>query len=397
MPLYVIRPDNPIAGQDWLAAVPGQYLYDITGITATLTTAGATDAPTDVSGNNLNGDYFTSSPPVRHFPGVLTGDDALDTAYSTNFSGVKGGWQNGGSQIPLTGDFTIVWWYYPSTLVPGPVHMVASDIGGNPVGGMVSRSDVGGVVDFGGPFPSVAATCFTPITAGVWHLIGVDYDAGTQHARLFLDGVELILDIDVAGPATSDVVELLDFGNSGGWSPDNTGGMDEFAYFDHQIGPVGHNALFGAIPDFAAYTAACLALTPRVYYHLDGALSPGGNRQANLAVTDGTTNVTEVPTGFPLTASHGPFFYSWQPSLRSSTQTQNGTNTAVAIPRLILPAGYTVGADTLGLSPADQWSDIAIWWDSTLMDTLNNPYEYPPGWHITFPDDPLLPIPPGIK
>lgn len=392
MPLYVIRPDPPPAGQDWLATVPGQYLYDITGITATLTTHGAPDEPTDVSGNGLNGTYDDGGSPLQFFPGALTGNDGLDVFDATMLGNARQGWANNGGEIPLTGDFSIVWWFYSSPLVPGGVQMVASDSGASPVATFISKSNAGGSISYGGPGGTVDATWLGPISQGAWHLIGMDYNAGTQHARLWLDGVEQILAIDTPGPATSGVVDRVDFGNSGGWAPTSVGGMDEFAYFDHNIDTAGHAALFAAAPNFAAYVVACLTLTPLIYYHLDGALSPGGDRQVVLEVTDGSYNVEDIPTGFPETVTTVPLTYSWQPKLRSSTQTQNGASTAVAIPRLLVPAGYTVGTRTLDLSPNDQWSDIAIWWDSTQMDLINNPYAYPPGQHLVYVSDPNAPV-----
>lgn len=386
MPLYVIRPPNPEPGQDWVATVPGQYLYDITGITATLTTHGSPDEPTDVSGNGLNGTYFASPPPLNFFPGALTGNDGLDVLDATGFGFSEQGWANNGGEIPLTGDFSIVWWYYPSPFVPGGVQMVASDSGGNPVAGFVSKNNAGGSITYSAPGGLVTATWLGPITAGVWHLIGVDYDAGTQHARLWLDGVERVLTTDTPGLATAGVVARVDFGNAGHWSPTSTGGMDEFAYFDHQIDTAGHASLFAAAPNFAAYVVACLVLTPLIYYHLDGALSPGGDRQVVLEVWNGEDNVVKIPTGFAETATTAPLTYSWQPKLRSSTQTQDGASTAVAIPRLLLPAGYDIESNTLDMSPTDQWSDIAIWWDSKYMDAINNPhpYAFPPGAHLVW-------------
>lgn len=394
MPLYVIRPPDPPQGQDWQSAVPGQYLYDITGITATLNKpAGAPTVAVDSSGNGNDGTYTQVLGANPFVPGLVTGNRAVTMGGSPT-PGTVDGVRVPHTLIPPLSDFSVVMlWenFEPFPVLFYPLNGIGN--GGPGISFQITDS------------PGVPLT-LTNAASWTWqsdpdsipndnlpHLIGVTLEAGI--VRFYVDG-NLLGYSSIAGtPFTSDY-DTLGINAGDGGSSAGSGTADEWACWTRALDAFEMGALNNARADFATYSAEVLSLSPDVYYHLDDG-SPVGGRQVVFDVTDGSYLVEEIPTGFAVTTADGPFLYSWQPKLASSSQTHAGASTTVAIPRLILPAGYTVGTNTLDLLPTDQWSDIAIWWDSSIMDTLNNPYEYPPGWHITFPDDPILPIPPGIR
>ena len=67
MSLYTQVVPNPAAGADWSWPVPGKYIYDVTGITATLTTGiGASTNVPDASGHGNNGTIQIHSGPVKN-------------------------------------------------------------------------------------------------------------------------------------------------------------------------------------------------------------------------------------------------------------------------------------------------------------------------------------------
>lgn len=395
MPLYVIRPPDPPQGQDWQSAVPGQYLYDITGITATLNKPA--DAPTvavDSSGNGNDGTYTGTLGTNPFVSGLVTGNRAVRMGGPFPPDLVEGV-AVPSSVIPANSDFSIVMLWENTAATPRifyPVDALAASgaselflqIADSP-GNVMTLSD------------AASWTWQSDVDAipndNLPHLIGVTLESNV--VVFYVDGNPLAYSFIAGTPVTVAYSDLA-INHAGTSSRAGSGTADEWACWTRALSIGEIAGLNSARSDFATYSAAVLALGPDVYYHLDDG-SPVGGRQVVFDVTDGSYLVEEIPTGFAVTTADGPFLYSWQPKLASSSQTHAGASTTVAIPRLILPAGYTVGTRTLDLLPTDQWSDIAIWWDSSIMDTLNNPYEYPPGWHITFPDDPILPIPPGIR
>jgi hypothetical protein len=208
---------------------------------------------------------------------------------------------------------------------------------------------------------------------------------------LYLDGAALVNLVDIPGPVLAAPPASITWGLAAGNVPAQNGGVDELAYFPSALSPANIATIYGTAPNFAAYTAAVESFTPDTYYHLGNQTTPPGGRQVVLEVTDGTHVVELIPTGFPIVSGLGPFTYSWQPKLAAHAQTMNGTTTTVPVPPLILPAGYTVGSRTLDIGAKDQWSNIAIWWNSTYMDFVDHPYEYPPGMHLVYVHDPNAP------
>jgi hypothetical protein len=143
-----------------------------------------------------------------------------------------------------------------------------------------------------------------------------------------------------------------------------------------------HNAARGS---FAAYSAAVLADSPGWYYHLDDSLA-GTGRTPSLVVTDGSHVVQSIGQGFSAPTTLSPYSYSWQPGVSANSATPAGTAISIAIPKLIVPAGYVVKSVTPDIQPTDQWSSVAVWWSTDIMDALGevNPYAYPPGAFLQY-------------
>lgn len=389
MPLYVIRPPNPAAGVDWLATVPGQYLYDITGITATLTTAagGATVAH-DSSGNGRDGTYHGGNTTGWFVPGIVPGDASFLTG--DLFSGNKFWLSSPAAVMQWTAPWSFACWIEIGVVAPTSIQILCNCLGPLAVsylrihllaannGSLRVNSPTGTWRTANGVIPTNGAACFVAVT----------WDGVTLIP--YVNGVAVAWAAVSPAPGPSPVLDPPIFASGNGVVSNTEINADEWTVWDTTIAAGDVAAIYAAASvSFAAYTAAVLATTPAIYYHLnDGALGVG--RQVTLAVTDGTTTVEQIPSGFPVAGALGSYAYSWQPGLGASAQTVDGATTTVAIPRLILPAGYTVGARTLDLGGADQWSDVVIWWDSTLMDSINHLYDYQfaPGWKIDYHYDP---------
>lgn len=389
MALYVIRPDDPAVGADWAVQVPGQYIWDITGITATLTTAIGGDEPTDASGNGYNGVYVHPDFPLTFVPGALTGDDALLCGSGTP-KVARAGFTIPPAAMPFTGDFTVIWWGKRFNVGGDTAHdLQATNVGTSEA--LSLRYNSGGSLAL-----FINATGCAYNTGNVvpldeqFHMIAFAYTASSGTAIIYLDGLPVATPIAIPGGPLSVTPETVTWGLASTGAPGMIGGTDELAYVPAVVSAGDIATLFAAAPVFAAYTAAMLALTPNVYYHLDGIGSPAGDRQVALEVTDGSTVTELIATGFAEGAGTGPFFYSWQPKLASSSQTADETTTTVAIPRLLLPAGYTAGTRTLDLGSNDRWTDITVWWDSLYMDTHLPvlPYAFPPGAHLIWEPNP---------
>lgn len=111
-----------------------------------------------------------------------------------------------------------------------------------------------------------------------------------------------------------------------------------------------------------------------------------GSRLANLEITDGTTVVADYPANFATTTGAG-YTWSWSVNASSAAQTVNGQANIVPIPPMTLPAGYTVGTKTPGLTTADQWSGISVWIDDGVVDGTT-----PGGWTVRYLAETLIPF-----
>lgn len=390
MTLRTVAIPAPPAGQDFFTVVPGQYLYDVTGITATLNTGGG--PPTvlvDASGNGFDGTY-TGVP--LSVPGLVPGDAATDWS----------GPPSATAHVPFgvidwTADWTVEWWaqgvqgaqasalYVVNGTDPTYTTQLTVDVNAL---GVVTVQQVTSAVTV----DSWGTAFFAVPTPGDPHYIVATYTAGTGAIAVYVDGAA-VPTFD-AGPGPFSLAGLTDIYLPAPPSAGNFAGPtveDELAIYGAALsaGQVATHYAAGLV-DIATYETAVLADAPAAYYHLDDA-SAGGPRQVALFVATSTGLVELIPTGFAEIDPGGPAMYSWQPNLPASSQTPSGSLTTVAIPRLLLPAGYTVGSDTLDIGVDDQWSDITLWWDDTamLMGVDLNPYEYPPGVTLVY-------TPPGV-
>lgn len=385
MVLYVTRPPNPSLGEDWVGVVPGQYLYDITGITATLNTAnGAGGAMLDSSGFANDGTYDSPANTLYGVPGLVAGDEAITiTAAAVGgsmpmTSGLLAGdfWVAGWITTPTSGDceYILTTWFSAT-----PQLMVAFFYRvqlGVPFVALTRRvGPAGGALETTSRDPG-------PLAAGA-HFLAASWDSALDATTFFVDGVNI--GTDTVGAPTGPFGDVAT-GRVATGSSNFPVTFDEICFGPNQLLDADAAALYAAaLVDFPTWTAAVLALFPFGFYHLDEFML-GTGRITAFDVTDGTKVIASIPTGFPQSLSAGPFAYSWQPKLAASSQSASGQTTSIAIPKLVLPAGYTVGSRTLDIATGDQWSDIAIWWDSGLMDATQGPgpYDYPPGAHLRY-------------
>ena len=372
--------DTPPAGVDWLYTVPGQFLENVTGITATLTTPGGPWYPfADSSGNGYDGLINVSLPgtPALVFgrPGLVPGNPSTRFGVTSTPAEYAYGHVVGPINFDLGQSFTIE---FLALAEPFPQDSLICYFESGGFQAFVEifadgHFEMARIGDF------LAYTCSGPFPFdGNPHLVDVVLPFAGNFA-IYVDGAltPLVSQMPPGGRAVGPPNGYDFFIGAGG--PPIYETIDEFALFPFALTAGQVAARQAARGSFAAYEASVLGDGPCAYYHLDEAA--GGARQVTLAITDGANEVVEIPSGFPEVASAGPFAYSWQPGLNSSTQTPNGETTTVAIPHLILPAGYTIGAQTLDLKPADQWSNVVVWWDDNIMNALDpiNPYAYPPG------------------
>lgn len=380
MALYVIRPDDPPPGQDWQASVPGQYLYNVTGVYATLTTASGPDAPTDYSGNGHDGTYQTSGGPVQFSSaGAFDGDDCLVSGNGPIVTATAG-WTMPLAAMPIdtVGSFTLGFWrnnaeaFGPGIVWSNSLEQCAQAFNGNST---VLEWDAVGFA--GGLWTTPNIYPFD----NLWHFIVYAYDAGAQEMKIYFDGVNVPLDNDSPGLAYSDIPTRVDWDPGLGSGYGSRGLTDEVLFVPITLSAGAVAALYATAPDFTAWTNAILALSPITAYHLDGSGPSTGGRQVTLSITDSNNEVERIPSGFDPLLTPGPYAWSWLPKLNSAAENATSKTITVPLPRLLLPAGYTIGTKTLDIAPSDQWSDISIWWNSDVMDASQelNPYDYPPG------------------
>lgn len=382
MALYVMRPPDPPAGVDWLTAVPGEYLYNVTGITATLAALGGDpNVAMDSSGNGNDGIYVNAW--THHVAGLVAGNDA---ARSINDSGFVDSFY-----VPdLTSAITFVGWH--TRTLPGPVLLpftVPATAGHASILVQVVGTDSN---SFGDPpgairieLDALGATVVT--NAGDWTDPGPHLLAVSVYVPAGL--IDVYVDLTHVGTFNIGPVVLEETPTGTRFLPGAPGAnpiMDELAVFDQILNFGNITGLYAAaFTSFAAYNAAVLSHNPVIYYHLDDPVA-GAGRQALLNITDATHRVLLVPTGFAAGPNPGTYAYSWQPRLAASSQTPDQLFTTIATPALVLPAGYSIGTNTPDLAPSDQWSNVAVWWDSNIMDAQAGlgAYLFPPPVHLVY-------------
>lgn len=388
MALYVTRPPNPVRGTDWKAAVPGEYLYNVTGITATLSTAnGAGPAMLDSSGFANDGTYLDPSRALYGQPGLVAGDEAVTALDNTILA-----------QMPMTGgligaDYTIGGWLNPPSTADC-AYLILEGFSVTPALAVSFFYQIfNGAASLGmqrrvfpGPTGLATYSAPTPALAPGAHFVAVGYDPASGTARFYVDGLPVGDSHNTNSPSSEDPI----LGELGDMRTQFPVTLDEVFFCPQQLADADIAALYAAASvDFLTWTAAVLAFSPFGFYHLDEFV-PGTGRQVALEVTDGSSVVEMIPTGFPRAPGPGPYSYSWVPRLNASTQTPSQLVTTVAVPALVLPPGYTVGSNTPDLVLGDLWSDIAIWWDSNIMDAQagQSAYLFPPPVHLVYHQEP---------
>lgn len=380
MTKYVVPVPDPLAGDDWATVVPGIYLWDVIGITATLTTGTpggqffgvSYDGTTGIATFYLDGlpigtaanpplpvhssanftlfGQPTTGPGIWDEPAFFNGtlDDAdmatmfaaASVSYAAYVAAVL-------ARTPIA--------YYHLDPFPSPGG-IASDASGN-------GNDLTYEVNTG-VFPIVPVPGL--VSGGqALEVTGTEIAEGTVSGI----GTGSFSQVGWVKPAALNQGLLLGFFqfNPGGettWvlQSQNQPGTPLLQLFRiTSISPV----------NIQQFDSPAGTFTP----------SGGTGRQPTLVVTNGTDNVLAIPTGFEAVTTPGPYNYAWQPGLNADTQSSDGTLTTVAIPALIIPAGYVIATVTLDLQPTDQWSDVSVWWDDTYQNLTNGAYDYgfPPG------------------
>lgn len=382
MTLRTVAVADPVPGTDWSYTVPGRYLLDITGITATLRTINTTLQTTmaDITGNGNDGTHGNPSlVGLELVPGLVPDDLAIECTHNTIGTAPL-------VADPVAGDFTIALWiasddpdaFFNCPIFRGTVNpTVRFQVRGNAFGGFFQLTRV-----YAGASSDFFTTGTMPFPSGPVFVVAV-YDEAANHVEFYLNGTAFPAQSYAAHPMTETSDEVV-FGTNG---VGVTSTMDEVVVFDTALSAADVSALYAAgLVDWATWQGVVTPLAPFAWWPLDDS-GANTNDFVALLVTNGANPVADIPQGsVDVYAGSGPWAYSWQPGLGASSQSPNGGVTTVAIPRLVLPAGYTVGAHTLDLSAADEWSDITIWWDDALMAALDdyNPYIFPPSISLKF-------------
>lgn len=380
-----IVPDPP-PGVDWSTVVPGEYLWDVLTVTATLEAVGG------CASFNPN---TAMDPSPSAGVGFFSYVDLVASAFD-----------------PGAGPFTLeLWSRWADNGVPVGQVFAALDPGfdpGEPVIDMSGAPTAGYAIQIAVPVHQLlgVASAVPPGDTGWHHVVYVCTGSGGT-LEIFEDGASLgslALTPYAIGPIFAN--EL----GAGAHFPPAQGcstPLDEVALYHSALSPAQIAAHYAAMcVGFADYSAAVLADSPVSYYHLDeppgattvsdatgnnnggivqgnptfgipGAVRGGGPRYPALTITDGANVILVAPSATGQ-VNGTTVQYSWYLANASSIPTPGTGIVSIALPRLVLPAGYVVESVTGELEPADQWTEITVWWDDTLMDGMAGitPYDY---------------------
>lgn len=385
MTLRVTTLPNPAVGKDWSTLVPGNELWDVTGIVATLKTAvagppsfatvdaailavsptgyyplnDAANPMTDHSGHGNNGTYDPDATGHVTLGGAPIFAGATSAAITTGTPGYIGK-ANMVAGL-MAGDWWVAMSYQRGADDTGRAYVFFETAVGN-IGliifGSTEAGDATSQAWRGTAVGSFEAT-FSPVipNGAVDCMTVVVYHAGTGVYDWYNNGV-LVGSVADSGAATVASPTIAHIGQYGDTAT-------------RRFGPVAWGT--GALT--AAQVAAMYPPT-----------SGGTGRTPSLVVTDGTHVLQTIGQGFAAPATAGPYAYSWQPGVSSNTATPAGTTISIAIPKLIVPAGYVLETVTPDLIGTDQWSNLAVWWSTDIMDALGevSPYAYPPGAFLEY-------------
>lgn len=386
---------QPAAGTDWSIMVPGQQVWDVVAVTGKLNTGGAPPAPCPCTPANVHTACAlatTFGPPTGYFTLPLAA-----------FAPGVGPWTVEGivrgADLNYFGLLLIA--QQPAPLVGISNLRIALD------------SFFGSFIDWADGATFQMAFGSKPCNVTDWAHVAITSDgSGGVTIAAYWEGV-LSNSMAPGVYAESAPGESLVGSNV---SP-SLGGVSfarvsDLAYYHTALSPAqvaAHAAL--VCTDLTAYRAAVLADGPNAYYPMDdGVGSPvavdiSGNgfdatavdtvvfgepgvtnapnpplppRYTTLNVTQAATPVAAFPVGFaqPDLTTRA---YTFQVGVPNNTITPAGDSAVVGIPMLRLPAGYTIAADTLGLQPGDQWTNVIVWWDDDYSPDgafVLTPYDY---------------------
>lgn len=378
MTLRIQQVPNPPVGQDWSTVVPGEYLWDVVSVVATLTTAPG------CASFNPNAAMDSGSSIGGSFSGRV---DLPAAAFN-----------------PGNGPLSIELWIRSTSATPVTGTFAASQVAAQPAftNAIFFFPRVANVIQFGlgqpgGFFTAIPSTVPDP-TRWTHYVATSTGPGGTfaiyENGALIQTGATGVYNV---GPTVASQIAGANFA---GVQTFTSGVIDEVAYYHAALSPARVAAHYAAMcVGFSTYAAAVLSDTPVSYYHLDepvgattvndasgnthsgvvadnpvfgapGAAEGATPRYPSLQVTDGSSVVMVAPsiTGQPNGETD---IYTWYQANSSSIPTPGVGRVSVAISRLVLPAGYVVESVTGNLDPGDQWSGIAVLWDDTLMRGLD--------------------------
>jgi hypothetical protein len=382
MTLRTQQVPNPAVGTDWAFTVPGQWVMKILGVSATLTTTANPVTATDSTGNGHNATYSGVAQESWGAVGPFGGSPNLAVAMANNNATAQNVATIAADAAFNISNLTLEAWVWIATgqlvscrylvkaFVDGSAHVQGYSLGDN---GVVGARKL--VLQYNG---NTSQTSTGTFSRDAWH-----------HVAVTSDGVNVIFYIDGVAAGTIATAAAFNLathtfaiGGPGeiGTATGLGGRMASGAVWGSALSGAQIAAHFAAAAtSAAAYKAAVLADTPIALWMLDATVTQT-SRTATLTITDGTHTVGTYPGG-TITGSASAFTWSWLTQAQNGGQTPNAQVNLVAIPALVLPAGYTIGTRTLDLVGTDQWSNITIWWDDSLSDLPGSgggygPYAY---------------------
>lgn len=359
--IQVVTVPSPPVGTDWRYVIPGGWVANLLGVTATLSTPSGIATFADSSGGGHPATLVGPGTNLLGQPGPYGGGATnygvrVPAASTASFNPAGAGpvvtldlweWFDGGVggagtfymffSMASGGSTLFPWGYYFGGLNPGH--------------GWTNPQDLATIQ---GIFVTNVFTGFMPLLG--WHHFAARTNGGggDGHFDVFLDGTLIASNLTANGIGGGGIVNI-------GGGPFPPGKEAAVALYPAALSDAQIAAHYAARTTHDTYKAAVLADSPSGLWMLDE-LGAQFTKQVTLAVGDGTRTVATFPAGF-VTVNTNAGTWSWQAAGAASVQSADGTVSTVAIPELNLPAGYSVGTRTLDLAATDQWSAITLWFD----------------------------------
>lgn len=370
MALNVYRPGDPAPGQEISVAVPGEYIYDVYQLAATLTNNSGSNivglTAHDSSGNGHDGTYGGLF--AQPHAALVTNGQAVDFAADSPTPGSGGDVLLPNNAAAFGNAWSIAFWW-AQTVDVNPTNAVEILAGPNAAGAIQIGPGIGGDLFRINGTPGEHECPFTGFTFpldGSAHLIGgtCSKAGATFTLTSYADGVALDSTTDtVANHVDANQANYLNGSKAGTFPVDPQGAatLEAVALFNFELSPSDWTNLFAAGTDIATYTAAVLALAPASYYLLDEGLIPAPTTPV-LQLTDGTNILATFPGSFTPVGPTSTIF-RWTTGILDLPPTVGSDVAYNQLGRYTLPGGYTFQTITAGLGPTDQWSDVQLWVD----------------------------------